>query len=124
MCATWGDWSSWSDCSVAMEVIDCGNGVKYRNRDCELKLSDSATSKSVAWRLCGGGSPRHEMNCNAGPCEDDMLIFNNQISHGYYVEIDSSLLSGQGSAFQQCADYCYSLKGMGSTNLKFWAIAV
>ena len=47
----------------------------------------------------------------AQPCEDYMLVWHNLISHGNYVAIDSSLLSGQGSAFQQCADYCYSLEG-------------
>ena len=106
MCATWGDWSSWGDCSV-----ECGNGVKSRNRQCELESSYSATSNVVDWSQCDGGSPRQEMNCNTEPCEDVMLYWKNQISYGYYEAIDSSLLSGQGSAFQQCADYCYSLKG-------------
>ena len=106
MCATWGDWSSWGDCSV-----ECGIGVKYRDRQCELESNNPATNEVVDWSQCDGGSPRQPMKCNTQPCEDHMLIFNNQISHGNYVAIDSSLLSGQGSAFQQCADYCYSLKG-------------
>ena len=118
MCATWGDWADWSDCSV-----ECGNGVKFRSRRCQLDPSISATS-TVDWSECDGGFPRQEMKCNTQPCQDHMIFWRNQISYGYYVAIDSSRLSGKGSTFQQCADYCYSMKGWGSTNRNLPAIAI
>ena len=98
-CPTWADWSPWTLCNKK-----CGLGMKRKSRQC--KLGSRLVNNSECY-----GIDKASAYCNQHSCSDHMMYWKNKISNGYYMEVAASHLSGKGSVFQQCADYCFSMEG-------------
>ena len=91
-CPNWSDWSGWGDCSA-----DCGGGIQTRSRNC----------LNVAEEDCSGSS-NDEQQCNRQSCDGQraMIYWNNIFSYSREWNYVRSGLSGEGTFFEQCADYC------------------
>ena len=104
-CPEFDDWSPWSKCSEK-----CTNR-KYGTRS-KTRLCKDHQGKVLAEGHCGYGWGTTSEYCNKHSCAAEKMIYwENQISHGSWISIASNLLSGVGSLFQQCADFCYSYSG-------------
>ena len=100
-CPTWGDWSSWGECSRS-----CDGGLKTKRRQCYIGSEVQSNPYN-----CYPTRPTEVARCNQQSCDRRMIYWENQISYGSYIAIDSGMLSGKGDFFQQCADYCISFTG-------------
>ena len=97
-CPIWSNWSSWGECSAY-----CDGGTQSRTRNCNAEGECS-------------GSTTDEQQCNQQSCAEprSMIYWNNLISYpasGRWNLVDPYYLSGKGTTFEQCADYCLNKDG-------------
>lgn len=59
----WGDWSSWSDCSVS-----CGTGSKHRNRQCDRP------KPAHGGVFCSGNNTEQRI-CDEAACFDGKNLY-------------------------------------------------
>ena len=98
-CPIWSNWSGWGSCSAV-----CNSGIQCRNRACLGGAEEDCS-----------GSATDEQQCNLQSCAEPkpMIYWNGLISYSYWIYIYTGL-SGEGTFFEECADYCLNTSGCNS----------